>query len=89
MSHKPSWHKGPNENPDNNLISKESNNINESFINLLQNDEFHSIFLGRDNTTFDINEEFIGVDIDNYDFVQGDRLDSLDNGRYFLKINKF
>ena len=53
------------------MISKESNNINEAFINLLQNDEFHSIFLGRDNTTFDINEEFIGVDIDNYDFVQG------------------
>ena len=88
-SHKPSWCKGPNENPDNNLISKESNNINEAFINLLQNDEFHSIFLGRDNTTSDINEEFIGVDIDNYDFVQGDSLDSLDNGRYFLKINKF
>ena len=68
-SHKPSWFKGPNINPDNNLISKESNNINEAFIYLLENDDFHSIFLGRDNTTFDINEEFIGVDIDNYNVI--------------------
>ena len=37
----------------------------------------------------DINEEFIGVDIDNYNFVQGNSLDSLENGRYFLKINKY
>ena len=29
------------------------------------------------------------VNIDNYNFVQGNSLDSLENGRYFLKINKY
>ena len=88
-SHKPSWNRGLSSTVNNNLLSRKNNNINEQFIELLKNEEFHSIYLDRDVPTIDLDGEFIGINIDNYNFVKGDNFYDLDKGRYFLKINNF
>jgi hypothetical protein len=89
-STKPSWSRGISVNSDNKIISKLNNNIyDESYIEINKNEEFHSLFLDTNKEKSPIKSEFIGLDLNNFKFVQGYSTDQLPKSRYFLKFTYF
>lgn len=89
-STKPTWKRGISEKPNNNIISKTNNNIDyEKYIELNKNKEFHSVFLNNLKDKSEINEEFIGLNLDTFEFVKGNTTSKLPKSRYFLKLTNF
>jgi hypothetical protein len=89
-STKPSWNRGEHENPENKVTSKINNSIqNENFIELNKNDEFYSVFLDNQKDEKIMNEKFIGLDLNSYEFVSGETTRGLTKSQYFLKFINF
>ena len=57
--------------------------------NIHKNKEFHSVFLNNLKDKSEINEEFIGLHLDTFEFVKGNTTSKLPKSRYFLKLTNF
>ncbi|MDA1363762.1 MAG: hypothetical protein O3A79_03365 [Candidatus Marinimicrobia bacterium] len=90
-SDKPDWSQGKNPNSDENIFFKTDINYeNKKNIELLNNQNFHSIYLKIDeNNQVEEKVNYIGVDLLSYEFVTGENLSELKNSTYFLKLSYF
>jgi hypothetical protein len=89
-SSKPGWSRGRHEQFNDEIIFKLNNDIKSAnFIELNKNGEFNSVFINSEENITTVNKPFIGLDLNSFEFVEGETTETLERSKYFLKFTNF